>query len=86
MRLVVDASVAVKWFVTEEGRPAALKLLHPAVALDAPDLIFPEVGNAMLKKVRAGEIGFDQATQAACRLPSFLHEVRPTADLMEDAL
>ncbi len=67
MRWVVDASVAVKWLVAEGGRPAALKLLHPTVSLDALDLIFPEVGNAMLKKVRAGEVGFDQAEQSARR-------------------
>ena len=86
MRWVVDASVAVKWLVAEEGRPAARKLLHPAMHLNAPDLIFPEVSNALMKKVRAGEIAFEQAEEAARRFPSYLDEVRPTGALIPEAL
>ena len=54
--------------------------------LVAPDLIFPEVGNALMKKVRAGEIASEQAEEAARRFPSYLDEVRPTRALILEAL
>jgi predicted nucleic acid-binding protein len=42
---VVDASVAIKWFVDEEGRAEAVGLLrHP---LSAPDLLAPECANIL---------------------------------------
>ena len=48
---VVDASVAVKWFSTEEGSDRALSLRNQHVdgrrTLVAPDLLLYEVGNAL---------------------------------------
>ena len=56
---VVDASVALKWFVPERGTTEALALL-PRV-LVAPDLFEAELGNALTKKVRRREISAAQA-------------------------
>jgi predicted nucleic acid-binding protein len=53
--IVVDASVAVKWFIHEPDRPAARRLLVPQSRLIAPDLIVAEVASAMWKRVVAGE-------------------------------
>lgn len=48
---VLDASVAVKWYVPEEGRERALRLrqdyMDEKIDLIAPNLIFYEVGNAV---------------------------------------
>jgi len=48
---VIDASVAVKWYVREELRDKALRLredfLSEIVDLEAPSLILYEVGNAI---------------------------------------
>ena len=48
---VVDASVAVKWYVYEELRDKALRLredfLSERIDLEAPSLILYEVGNAI---------------------------------------
>src|SRR2546428_11005209 len=48
---VVDASVTVKWFSTEEGSDRALSLRNQHVdrrrTLVAPDLLLYEVGNAL---------------------------------------
>lgn len=48
---VVDASVAVKWYVGEELRDIALRLrddfLSDTIDLQAPSLILYEVGNAI---------------------------------------
>ena len=57
MTLVVDASVACKWFVAESGSDAAAALLAGDQMLLAPDLIVPEVCNAAWSKLRRGEIG-----------------------------
>ena len=60
MSLVVDASVAIKWVVAEDGHPSALAL--PDVSdLVAPDFILVETANIMWKKVRRGELVRDQA-------------------------
>jgi predicted nucleic acid-binding protein len=56
MNFVVDASVAVKWYVPETFSVEAEKLLDPAHRLAAPELILPEFGNIIWKKVRRNEI------------------------------
>ena len=54
MECVVDASVAIKWFLPEPlSDKAALLLrdsLHAGARLTAPDLFIPEVGNALWKR------------------------------------
>ena len=56
MRLVVDASVAVKWLVAEEDSDAADRLLAGGDDLYAPRLMASEVANAVWRKARMGEI------------------------------
>jgi predicted nucleic acid-binding protein len=53
---IVDASVAVKWYVPEIHSIAAEKLLSGSNDLHAPDLILPEFGNIIWKKIRRTEI------------------------------
>jgi predicted nucleic acid-binding protein len=60
MRVVVDTSLAVKWFVHETGREGALRVLE-APERHAPDLIVAEVGNVAWKKTIGGEITAAQA-------------------------
>ena len=55
-RYVVDASVAIKWYLPEIHAAAAQRLLTDLEALFVPDLIFPEVGNILWKRVRSGQI------------------------------
>jgi len=55
-RVVVDASVAIKWFVPEIHAQAARRLLREGVALLAPDLIWAEVANALWRKWRNKEL------------------------------
>ena len=61
MRLVVDASVAVKWLIAEDGSDAADRLLTDDDDLHAPRLMASEVANALWRKVRLGEIERGQA-------------------------
>ena len=56
MRLVVDASVAVKWLIEEEGSDAANRLFEPGNELFAPRLMASEVGNALWRMVGMGQL------------------------------
>lgn len=62
-RFVVDASVAVKWFLPEDNSKEALQLLREGNELLAPDLIWAEVANVVWKRFRRGEL--EQAEGAA---------------------
>ena len=62
MTLVVDASVACKWFVYEEGSDEARKLVETGEALIAPDLVVAEACNAAWKKRRTGRMTPERPT------------------------
>jgi predicted nucleic acid-binding protein len=84
--VVVDASVAVKWFIHEPGRPAARRLLDPKSRLIAPDLIVAEVANAMWRRVVAGEGDARQPPLTAASLPRFFARLLPLAPLAARAV
>ena len=85
MILVVDASVAVMWFIKEAGHDKALALAEHGNILIAPDLIFPEVGNVLRRKVRQGLISETQASMAVQRLPDAFRRIVPCSDLIDNA-
>lgn len=86
MALVVDASVAFKWFVPEVGSEKALTLLDLEMELIAPELICVEVVNAMWARLR-GRDNFRQiVTNAAAVLPRLIDTVVPIGDLIPRAL
>lgn len=84
-RIVIDASVAVKWVVEEDGTTEALAFLDGG-SLSAPDLLVPECANILWKKVRRSELQTDEAIMAACLLQRSDVEIVPTRGLMEEAL
>lgn len=55
-RVVVDASVAVKWFIPEELSADARMFLSTEYELLAPDLLWAELGNVLWKKHRRREL------------------------------
>jgi len=75
-RLVIDASVAVKWVVAEpDSDRTELLLDHRLVA---PDLLFAECANVLWKKVRRGELTQAEADIAAQTLEAADLAVVPT--------
>ena len=61
--LVVDASVAIKWVVQEEGTEAALGLR--SLNLVAPELILAECANILWKKAERAELTREAALLSA---------------------
>lgn len=85
--LVVDASVVIKWHVAEVHSDAALRLLgDDAPGLHVPDLVFPEVGNILWKKVRRGELTAGQARRIAHLVATAPLAVHVSQPLLEAAL
>ena len=62
-RLVVDASIAVKWVVPEPRSDQATALLDHTLV--APDLFFAECANVLWKKLRRGDLTEEEASIAA---------------------
>ena len=86
MPLVIDASVAFKWFVPEVDDDKALALLDLDDVLLAPDLIFAEIGNAMWARLRGQEAGRAAALAAQARLGRVLDEVFPVPPIVSRAV
>jgi predicted nucleic acid-binding protein len=86
MALIVDASVAIKWFIDEPDSDLARRLWRDEPDLLAPDLIMPEVCNAAWRKVRLGQSDPAQAKEIALRLSHGVIEFRPTAPLAQRAI
>jgi predicted nucleic acid-binding protein len=67
---VIDASVAIKWFVPEILEAEAKRWIDPSFVLSAPDLLLPEFGNILWKKVRRKELDEAEAKRIADELLS----------------
>lgn len=85
-RYVVDASVAVKWFLPEIHTDAAVKWMARDAAFLAPDLIYAEFGNVLWKRARSGELKRSEARAIARAFRLVPVEVHPCEALMEPAL
>ena len=83
---VVDASVAIKWFLPEIYSDAALRLLAHQHTLHAPDLIFSEFGNVLWKRVRKNEISKNEANATLEGLVTLHLQMQPSQLLIPLAL
>ena len=64
LAVVVDASVAIKWFVAEADSDVADRLLEQRTELHAPILLMSEFANGLWKNFRKGLIDGAQAEAA----------------------
>ena len=82
---VIDASVAVRWFVYGIGNDeAALWLGKPD--LIAPDLIIPKVANALWRYLQRNHLELAEATAILARLAEGFSRLVSISSLANDAL
>jgi predicted nucleic acid-binding protein len=80
---VVDASVAIKWFVDEHDSDEATRLLqHP---LAAPDLLAAECANILWKKVVRAELSLNEAEVIALALQGAAITLHSTRSYLANA-
>ncbi len=84
--VVVDASVAVKWFIPERHADVAVKLLVAGNRLLAPDLICAEFASVIWKYHRKGLLKPDEAAEILHRFLMSPLEIHPSANLMGHTL
>lgn len=82
--LVIDASVALKWVVEEDGSDAAVALLGRNLA--APDLLVTETANALWRRVRRGELTAEEALRRVDELGRAPLELVASEELIGSAV
>ena len=87
MSLVVDASVALKWFLSEEPHAnRALAIVQEGGILIAPDLLIAEVCNAAWRSARLGRISQAQVDEIAASLPRLFDAFASASELAPRAV
>lgn len=82
--LIIDASVALKWVIEEDGSVAARELLVDE-DLAAPDLLWSECANVLWTKVRRQQISREAAIQAFAAIDGAPIRVVPSRPLAKAA-
>lgn len=85
-RVVVDSSVALKWFLHEPDSDKAVLVLKPGAVLLAPDLLLAEVANGLRRQQRNNVISRDAVQKAIAGLASVFAELVPAEKLIVRAL
>ena len=84
---IVDASVALKWYVLEPDSWAALRFLQEQEAdLKAPTLLLTELANGLWKKWRQAAISSEDADRAVAEVSGFFLHFVPTEALLPHAM
>ena len=90
MHYVIDAGVAVKWFIPEVDSAKAHQLLERYLqGIDtpvAPDLLIAECGNVFWRRCRQGDITPDEATESLADLLALQIPLVPATSLVQSAL
>jgi predicted nucleic acid-binding protein len=88
-KLVVDSSVAIKWFVAEPLTNEARRILNDyqngAFDLLVPDLIFAEFGNIVWKKHMHQGLAASDAQTIINTFRMLAFEIMSSADLLAEA-
>jgi predicted nucleic acid-binding protein len=86
--LVIDSSVAIKWFVAEDDSATAMKILeaykHNKIRFLAPDLIYAEFGNIIWKKQIFQNFDSTDADFAIREIQKITINITPAIDSLDD--
>ena len=85
MNLVIDASVACKWFFEENLSCEARALAESEATFSAPDMILVECANAAWRRVRGKTVPEVQARAFLNALPQWFESLVPSVQLHEAA-
>jgi len=83
--IIIDASVAVKWFVPEPGSGEAEALIDADNARAAPKHLAVEVAQALLRHYRAGGVTRTHIDKSLRTLRKVVRDL-PTPWLLDDAV
>lgn len=84
--IVVDASVACKWFFDEKNTSAALEILRSAQPLIAPDLIVAEVASVVARHIAANDVSAEDGQTHLAALAKAIDRMEPLGGLAPLAL
>jgi hypothetical protein len=85
MIIVIDASVAAKWFFQEEHSEDALSLLGNPFELKAPDFLYLELENLLCKRTRRKELSITESLEMEDEIISMPISSYHSAELRERA-
>lgn len=83
---MVDASIAIKWYLPEVHDDAARRVLLSGYDLLAPDLIFCEVGNILWKRCRAAQMLEAEAQEVLRSLVGLSLSITQSSTIAQEAL
>jgi predicted nucleic acid-binding protein len=87
--IVIDSSVAVKWFLNELNSAEALAILNDFqlnnLSLLAPDFIYAELGNVMWQRVKRKALAVVDAQDFVDKIIKIKFTLTSTATLLGDA-
>lgn len=84
-RFVVDASVAIKWYLPEDYSEDAERLLNPEIELIVPELLFSEISNIVWKQVTRENYSRQKAATILDALEAVPFNVWSAKSLMRNA-
>ena len=85
MNLVIDASIACKWFFEENLSSEARSLAESDAVFSAPDIVLVECANAAWRRVLKQSIPKAQAQAFLNALPRWFESLVPSVQLHEAA-
>ena len=85
MRVVLDASAAVEVALNRGKEPALAAILDESEEILAPDLLVPEVVNAIWKEHQLGGLGLAICEEALAVLLDFVDTWVPSRELYREA-
>ena len=75
MTLVIDANVAVKWFIQQQGSDDARRVQAYQGGLIAPAMLISETTSTLWRHVQRGDVPPEHARSALVALPRWFNEL-----------